>query len=114
MNAVSLISASCARLRRGLCREAVRVRRRVTALESHLVRALALGEPSEEPRVERHAALGPGIHLGYPTADAVRIELGVPGGIQRVADVDTLPIAADFDHLRTAVERLTVRARMRG
>ena len=47
------------------------------------------------------------INLRHPSADPVRIELLVPGAIERVGEVDPPPVAADFHHLRAAVQRLS-------
>src|SRR6266508_5506261 len=94
--------------------EAVRVRGCVAALQSNLVRSLALREAREESLVERHAALGLRIELGHPALDAVGIELGVPGCIQRVADVRAPTVAADLDQLRSTVQRLAGKVRGRG
>ena len=60
----------------------------------------------EEVAVERHAAARVDIDLGHPSTDAVRIELAVPGRVEAVGDVDALSVAADLDHLRSAVDRL--------
>ena len=60
----------------------------------------------EKVFVKRHAAVGIGIELDHPTAHVIGIKLLVPCGIQRVGKIDSLPIAADFHHLRAARERL--------
>ena len=56
---------------------------------------------------------GPHVDLGHPAADAVRVELVVPRRVERVGEVDALAVAADLDHLRTAVQRLPRLAGMR-
>src|SRR5215218_1012037 len=93
-------------------RIAVGVGRGVTALQPHLMRPLVT-EIEEEVRVEGHPAFGVGIELDHPALDAVGIELGVPGHVEGVGEVDAPAIPADLDHLRPPVERLA-RRRMRG
>src|ERR671910_2527687 len=85
--------------------EAVRVRRRVTALEADLVRALPLGELDEQVRVEGEGAVRAGVKLHEPAPDAVRIELLVPGAVERVGQIDPPSVPAHLDHLRSAVHR---------
>ena len=63
--------------------------------------------------VERDAAIGTGIKLHHPTADAVGIKLFVPCRIKRVGEIDPLPVAAHFHHLRAAREWLIRFLRMR-
>src|SRR5437764_5967672 len=83
--------------------ETVGVGRGVAALEADLVRALYL-ERHEEVRVRSDATIRVGVELHDPPLDALRLELGVPGGVQRVRHIDSLPIPADLHHLRAAVE----------
>src|SRR5262245_4242555 len=61
---------------------------------------------NEKVLVERHAAIRTGIELDHPTTHAVGIELLIPRRIKRVGEIDSLTIAGDFHHLRTARERL--------
>src|SRR5215218_4528430 len=88
----------------GYLRETVGIGRGVAALEADLVRAL-VAEVEEEVLVEGHSPVLRRVQLHHPALDAVRIELGVPGEVERVRDVDASPVAADLDHLRSAVER---------
>ena len=60
-------------------------------------------ERNEEVRVELEATVGQRIHLDNPTADALRVKLRVPGAVERIAEIDALAIAADFEHLRPTV-----------
>src|SRR5271170_3076801 len=66
--------------------------------------AAKVAEFQEKCWVEVHAALGLGIELDHPTANAFGIELGVPGGVERVGEIDAATVAAEFDHLRSAVQ----------
>src|SRR5215212_12162556 len=68
------------------------------------MRAL-VAEIEEEVGIKAHAARRVGIELDHPPLDALGIELRVPGQVERVGDVDTAPVAANLDHLRTTVER---------
>src|SRR5213593_1274565 len=56
---------------------AVRVRRRVAALQVHLVWPVAVRPLGEEVLVQLDAPLRLRVELGHPALDAVRIELGV-------------------------------------
>ena len=67
----------------------------------------------EKVFVKGDAAVGTGIEFHHPTADAVGIKLLVPCGIKRVGEIDSLAVAAHFDHLRAARERLIRLLRMR-
>src|SRR6476469_3806295 len=87
--------------RRRSRREAVGVARGVTALEAELVRALAV-ELQEELRVELERAVV--VELDHPAVDALGVELRVPRGVERVGQVHALAVAADLDHLRSAVD----------
>src|SRR5687768_2803475 len=73
----------------------------------HLVRSQA-GELEKEAVVERQNAVSADLGLGHPAADAVGIELLTPRGIQRVRDVHACAVAADLEHLRSAIERPSV------
>src|SRR6266404_8827180 len=61
---------------------AVGVRGRVAAFQPDLVRALSL-EPDEEARGDGDSTLRIGVDLDHPALDAVRVELGIPAGIER-------------------------------
>jgi len=66
----------------------------------------------EKVFVKRHAAVGIGIELDHPTADAIGIKLLIPCSIKRVGKIDALTVAAHFHHLRAARERLIRLLRM--
>src|SRR5215218_4980721 len=85
---------------------AVRVGGRIAALEPYLVRPLTIIELDEEVGVHCETALRVYVHLGDPAVDAIGVELRIPGSIQRVAEVQPAPIAAQFHHLRSARLRL--------
>ena len=53
------------------------------------------------------------VELHHPAVDAVGIELRVDGAVERVGEIDAPAVAADLDHLRPAVERPVLGARMR-
>src|ERR1700694_4301973 len=69
-----------------------------------LVGPLAL-ERQKKARISLDAAALIRVELGDPASDPFRIELGIPGLVERVADEHALAIAADLEHLRSAVER---------
>src|SRR5690349_7627056 len=72
------------------------------------------GRPFEEKlRVERKAAARRRFELDHPSVEPVRIELVVDHAVQRVREVNALAVAAHFDHLRSAVQRIAARARVR-
>src|SRR6266851_6155533 len=75
----------------------------------HLVEALL--RLDEELAVELEATVVTDVELRDPALQPVGVELVVPGFVQAVRDVDALAIAADLDHLGTAVERAGVRMR---
>src|SRR5205085_1269935 len=66
-------------------------------------------ERDEEVRIDLHPALRVGVDLGDPAADALRVELGIPGLVQRVAEVNAPPVAAHLDHLRPTVDLSALR-----
>src|SRR5687768_3273095 len=86
-------------------RVAERIRRRVPALQAHLMRPQPILEFDEEVGIERHSTRGVRIDLGHPPADAIGIELRVPRRVERVRQVDSPAITADLDHLRSTIER---------
>src|SRR5262249_28292807 len=57
----------------------------------------------EKSFVHRHTTVGD-VDLGEPRLNPVRIELLVPSAVERVRPVAPTAVAADLDHLRTAVE----------
>src|SRR5262245_21875760 len=72
-----------------------------------------LAAVEEEIAIERDAAARIDVDFGHPSPNAIRIELRVPRCVEAVGDVDAFAVAADFDHLWSAVERLPWLARMR-
>src|SRR5690348_5034876 len=64
------------------------------------------GELHEELRIESHRAVVSDVELHHPTLQAIGVELIVPSAVERVGKIYALSVAADFDHLRSAVERL--------
>src|SRR5215469_456111 len=54
--------------------------------------------------VELHPALRVQIDFRHPTLNAIGIKLLVPRGVEGVGKVAAFAIAANLDHLRTAVE----------
>src|SRR5690242_21771356 len=88
----------------------MRIRRRVPAFESHLVRA-RLAEVDEEVRVDGEAAVRGGVELHHPAGESVGVELVVPRAVERVGEVDATAVAADLYHLRTAGEYAALRVR---
>src|SRR5918992_4433545 len=83
---------------------AVRVGGRVAALKPYLVRPLIGIELDEEVGVYGETTLRVHVQLGDPAVEALRVELLVPGGIERVAEVHPAPVAAQFHHLRPPVQ----------
>src|SRR6516164_4351167 len=71
-------------------------------------------ELEEEVFVQFHSSFRLSVNLDHPTLYAVGVELVIDGGIKRVGEVDAPAVAADFDHLGAAVERLLGLLRMRG
>src|SRR6185436_10696198 len=86
----------------------------VAALEPHLVRPHAILRFDHEARVERHPTFRVGVQLDHPAANPVRIELRVPGRVQRVGEVHAVAVATHLDHLWPAVERAVGCAWVRG
>src|SRR5680860_1058729 len=74
----------------------------VAALQTHLMRAVALRPGHEEARIEFDAAIGASVELDHPALDPVGIELRIDCAIERIGKVDPLPVTADLDHLRAA------------
>src|SRR5436190_16547150 len=62
-------------------------------------------EIHEESAVDLHPAFGFGVQLHHPALDAFRIKLSVPRRVKRVGEIDALAVAAELDHLRSAVQR---------
>jgi hypothetical protein len=61
---------------------------------------------NEEFGIESDAAVLSGIELHHPAVDALRIELRVDRAIERVGELDALPVPADLYHLGAAIERI--------
>src|SRR5215831_10180174 len=87
-----------------LGRITVRVRRRVTALEPHLMRTQA-AVLHEKAWIELHSSVLTNVQLDQPAADSVWIKLLIPRAIEGVGEVHALAVAADLHHLRPAVRR---------
>src|SRR6476469_1901672 len=64
-------------------------------------------ELDKEFFIEFHSALWVRVKLHHPTLQPVRIDLLVPRCVERIGEIDALAIAADLNHLWTAVERLS-------
>src|SRR5687768_1332383 len=82
---------------------AERVRRRITALEPNLVRAV-ITKLYEEVGIGAQTAIGGRIQFGHPPLDAGGVELLIPRDIQRVGDIHPPAVAADLDHLRPTIQ----------
>src|SRR5262249_25025283 len=93
-------------------RIAIGIRGAVSALQADLVRALPLGPIDKEFRVEGHTAFRLDVQLPHPAIDALGIELRIDRPVERAGEIDAAPVAADFDHLRAAIELAVLRARM--
>src|SRR5271155_1222040 len=61
-------------------------------------------EPDKELFIELHPAPGVQIDFRHPALNAIGIKLLVPRGVEGVGKVAALAVAADLDHLWTAVE----------
>jgi hypothetical protein len=59
----------------------------------------------KEARIEVHAAVFGHIKFDHPATDAIWVELFVPGAIEGICEIDAPPVAADFHHLRSAIQR---------
>src|SRR5205823_11335578 len=81
----------------GALRVAVGVAGGVAALEPDLVHAAPAERIAfdEEALVEADAAALADVQLGHPRADAVGVELLVPGTVQGVGEVHALALPAD-------------------
>src|SRR5579871_3155826 len=84
---------------------AVEVGGGVTTLQSDLVRP-QLSKLHEELVIELNSTLRTNVQFHHPTADALGIELFVPSPVQRIGEEHAFSIAAEFNHLRSAIERL--------
>src|SRR6059058_3006152 len=81
---------------------AVRVARRVPALQARLVDAHSAEVVTvrEEAAVDRHAAaFGVCIDTRHPGADSLWVEDVVPARIERVRGIDPATVPADLHHL---------------
>src|ERR1700689_1308041 len=68
--------------------------------------ATEIAKIDEEFGVEFYAAVISDIELDHPSLDPFGIELLVPGGVQGIGEKHAASVAADFDHLWPAVQRL--------
>src|SRR5579883_3072182 len=80
----------------------------VAALQADLMGPFVL-KWNKEIRVKGHATGRVDINLGHPSAYALGIELRVNRRIERIRDIHPSAVAADLEHLRTAVERAALR-----
>src|SRR5215469_5076512 len=63
------------------------------------------GRPvDKEIAVELDAAVGLGIDLDHPTVKALGVELRVDRAVERIGEVNAAAVAANLDHLRSAIE----------
>src|SRR5215470_15811398 len=85
--------------------EAIGIRRRVAALQAHLVRQQTLRPVDEKVGVKLDAALRLGVDLHRPSVDSVRIELGINRPVERAGEVNSPAVAAYLDHLRRPGKR---------
>src|SRR3546814_17369874 len=64
------------------------------SFEPYLMSAECIVELQEEVGIRFDAAVGFGIELDHPALDAVRVELAVPGPVQRVRELDSPAVTA--------------------
>jgi hypothetical protein len=64
-------------------------------------------ERHKKIRVDPEAATRQRVHLHNPAANTFWVELRVSRAIQRIAEIDARAIAADFEHLRPAIQLAT-------
>src|SRR5262249_24619453 len=83
---------------------AIGIRRAVASLQPDLMRPMAFRPIDEEFRVERDASGGVGVEFSNPAVDAFRIEWRIDRAVERVGEITAPSVAADLDHLRSAVE----------
>src|SRR5262245_55548479 len=84
------------------------VGRAVAALKADLMRPVSVGDLDPEILVQVDATVGANVSLYHRARHTTRVELIVPGRIQRISPVHPLAIAADLDRLRPATECLAV------
>ena len=65
--------------------------------------ARAIVEVDEEVAVDLHPAFGIAVHAEQPRAK-LRVELVVPGRVQRVRHVEPAPVERELQHLRATVQ----------
>src|SRR5262249_25547684 len=66
----------------------------------------------EEIRVEANTPLRKHVQLRHPASNAIRIKLLIPSCIERVSQIDTTAVAAEFHHLRPTVQQRAGSAKM--
>src|SRR6266700_576358 len=98
---------------RGDSRKTIGIARAIAALKVDLVNTI-ISALHEKLLVEIEATVGLGIEFDHPTADSVRIKLLVPGSVKRVGERDAPAFAADFNHWRSADQRLVLTLLMGG
>src|SRR5260370_8188654 len=76
----------------------------------NLVRQMPLRPVEEEFRIDGDAAARLGVEFNHPAVEAAFVELRVDCAVERVGEIDALPVAADLDHLRAAAEFAVLRA----
>src|SRR5215207_9678869 len=92
-------------------RVAERICRAVATLKPNLVSGVPFWELHMEVSGQLNTPVRTRVAHRLGAGHPARIELWVPGRIERVGEIHTLPVAADLDHLRPACERLAVRVR---
>jgi len=102
------VPATRRKCRTFISRVTIGIRGRVSALQAHLMRQVALGPGQEEIVIKRDPALGLRVDLDHPALDPVWIKLVVNGAVERIGEVDAASIATDLDHLRATIEGLMV------
>src|ERR1700751_1374087 len=108
----SVSGSACNDTRPAPSRIAVGIRGAVAGLQADLMRALPLRPVDKEFRIESDAAARLGVELHHPAVDTLGIKLLVDGAVKRVGEIDPPPVAAHFDHLRSAVKLAVLRTRM--
>src|ERR1700731_1386196 len=71
-----------------------RIRRAVSALESHLVRQPSLRPFDKEFRIEGNPAVRIGVELDHPAVESTLVELRIDCAIERVGEIDAPTVAA--------------------
>ena len=88
-------------------RIAIGIRGRVSALQAHLMREVAIRPGQEEVFIKFDSTLWLGVDLHHPALDPIGIELVIDCAVERIGEVDTVSITTDLHHLRSTIKRLT-------